>query len=376
VTDSLPFGTLLVLLRCLECRSNVELVELAPTAGYPDLGPDGWLACTGCGERYPMIGGTPRMLPRSERSSLAARYPDAAIELAGAPATDSSDSVKRLTAESFTYEWRHFGGPRPEWRKNFVDYMQPHDPASLNDKLVLDVGTGSGRHSAHAASCGARVVAVDLGQSIDVARRNVPREVLTVQADAEQLPFDPGTFDLVMSIGVLHHLSDTEQALRSIIPLATAGGHVHVYLYWVPEHPGHRAVLRLVSLARRITTRIPHLLLHALCYPVAAVLWAGVVLPYRAVRRLAPRSRLAEAFPLKTYADYPFGVLVNDTFDRFSAPIEHRFTRREVAEMLERADLEDVTVIPNHGWIGDARVPAAVADIGPGSVGRASALPR
>ena len=64
---------------------------------------------------------------------------------------------------------------------------------------------------------------------------------------------------------------------------------------------------------------------------------------------------MADRFPLKTYADYPFEVCVNDQFDRFSAPIERRFTEPQVRELLESAGLQDVRVIPHHGWLGEGR---------------------
>jgi len=106
---------------------------------------------------------------------------------------------------------------------------------------------------------------------------------------------------------------------------------------------------------RRVTVRLPHPILHALCFPLAAGLHAVVVAPYRSLRH-RPRSRaLAAGLPLKTYADYPFAVLVNDQFDRFSAPLERRFTADEVRRALSDADLEDVIVLPNHGWVGDGR---------------------
>jgi hypothetical protein len=61
--------------------------------------------------------------------------------------------------------------------------------------------------------------------------------------------------------------------------------------------------------------------------------------------------------PLKAYADYPFGVCVNDQFDRFSAPLEWRFTAGEVAEMLSDAGFTDIVVLENDGWIGSGRRP-------------------
>jgi len=351
---------LLAMLRCLECGSPVRLESVSQRPGYPELGPDGCLRCKGCGERYPLIAGTVRMLPRAMRSRLRADYPLSreALELdeAESAAEESVYEVKQRTADSFAYEWQRFGDLREQWHKNFVDYMQPHSPESFAGQLLLDVGTGSGRHAFHAADLGARVVAVDIGRSIDVARANLPPEVLTVQADAENLPFEPRSFDFVMSIGVLHHLPDPQRAFERLVPMARPNGHLHVYLYWVPEQPWHVLVLRLVTAARRVTVRMPHRLLHALCVPLAAVLAVSIVWPYRLLRRIPRLRRVADALPLKTYADYPFGVLVNDQFDRFSAPLERRYTRAEAAEMLQRAGLSDVSVIANHGWVADGRV--------------------
>jgi 2-polyprenyl-3-methyl-5-hydroxy-6-metoxy-1,4-benzoquinol methylase/uncharacterized protein YbaR (Trm112 family) len=348
-------------LRCLACAGRLQLVFVAERPGYPDLGPDGTLACTGCADRYPIVAGTARMLMHEHRHALHAAYPRADAVLGsvdrpdGDGPADGDAAVKQRTAKSFAYEWQQFGGLREEWAQNFADYMRPHDPADLAGREVLDVGAGSGRHSFHAARAGAHVIAVDLGQSIDVARRNLPAEVLTVQADAEALPFAPESFDLVMSIGVLHHLPDPERALRAIVPFARDGGHVHVYLYWVPERRWHRMLLAAVTAARRVTVRLPHRVLHALCYPLAAALLVAFVAPYRGLRRRARGRGLAATLPLKTYADYPFSVLVNDQFDRFSAPLERRYGADEVRQALEGAGLESVTVLPNHGWIGDGR---------------------
>jgi len=275
----------------------------------------------------------------------------------GPSGADSEAAVRRRTAESFAYEWEAFGALRDEWERNFADYLRPHEPEWLRGRLVLDVGTGSGRHSYQAHRLGARVVAIDVGDAIHVARRNLPADVLTVQADAEQLPFEEGTFDLVLAIGVLHHLPDTERALRKIAPFVRAGGYVHVYLYWQPQRAWHRSLLRVVALARRGTTRMPKPLLHALSYPLAGALYGLFVLPYRATRRRPRFRRFAQALPLRLYADYPFAVCVNDQFDRFSAPLERRFTAEEVRTMLRDAGFDDVVVLGNHGWIGSGRKP-------------------
>jgi SAM-dependent methyltransferase len=294
--------------------------------------------CVGCSKRYAVVDGTPVMLP--------ARL---------ASVTDEEEDVRRRTAESFAYEWTHFGELRAEWEKNFRDYIRPHDPHSLKGRVVLDVGAGSGRHSYEANRVGAHVVAVDVGDAIHVARRNLPPEVLTVQADADELPFADESFDLVMAIGVLHHLPDPQRTVRRLARLIRPGGHIHVYVYWVPSLGWHRSLLRLVSFTRRGTVRMPKPLLRMLCYPLAAVLFTAFVLPLRFSKRTGRFEGLASALPLKTYADYPFKVCVNDQFDRFSAPLEQRFHRDEVERMLVDAGFVDVRILENHGWIGSAR---------------------
>lgn len=325
--ESPSLSPLIHLLRCVRCFS-----ELKQENGRAAL------ACSSCGASYPIIDSTPRMLPSEN------------------PGRD-----KERTAASFAYEWSQFGSLRAEWEQNFMDYLQPLQPEDLRGKLLLDVGAGSGRHSFYAAAAGAQVVAVDLGEAIDVARRNLPADVLTVQADAEALPFAPESFDIVMSIGVLHHLRAPEAGIQRLVPLVRPGGRLHIYLYWVPERRWHRVLLRGVNAARHVTTRMPHRLLHALCYPLAAALLFIFVAPYRTLRRRPRSARAASTLPLKTYADYPFAVLVNDQFDRLSAPIEHRYTRSQVAEMIRRAGLEDVIIIENHGWVADAIRPLSGA---------------
>jgi hypothetical protein len=63
---------------------------------------------------------------------------------------------------------------------------------------------------------------------------------------------------------------------------------------------------------------------------------------------------------MKQYANFPFRVCVNDQFDRFSAPIENRYTRQEVIDWLVQAGLEEPQVSSNYGWIGTGRKPTEI----------------
>ena len=103
---------------------------------------------------------------------------------------------------------------------------------------VLDVAAGTGNASLPAARAGALVTASDLTpELLDVGRRGADAgglELEWVQADAERLPFEDESFDVVMScIGVMfapHHQDAADELVRVCRP----GGTVAL-LSWTPE---------------------------------------------------------------------------------------------------------------------------------------------
>jgi SAM-dependent methyltransferase len=103
---------------------------------------------------------------------------------------------------------------------------------------VLDVAAGTGNASLPAAAAGAAVTASDLTpELLDVGRGRAAAaglELDWVEADAEALPFEDESFDVVMSaIGVMfapHHQAAADELVRVCRPGGTIG-----LLSWTPE---------------------------------------------------------------------------------------------------------------------------------------------
>ena len=93
---------------------------------------------------------------------------------------------------------------------------------------LLDVGTGDGTYAIEAASRGAIVTALDSSQSmLDAARRRAAERGLSVtfrRGRAEALPFEDGSFDVVLGITVLCFVLEALPAVREMARVLAPGG--------------------------------------------------------------------------------------------------------------------------------------------------------
>ncbi len=308
------------------------------------------LVCFPCSEKFPIVNGIPRMLANAASG----------LSSSCGGAGDRNQTMQRKTAKSFGFEWTHFSEMYPEWEANFRDYMFPRVAESFRGESILDAGCGIGRHAYYASRYGAHVWAVDISEAVEVAARNTKGTgARVIQADLNHLPFREESFDLVYSMGVLHHLPDPERAFRYLLRFVKPGGEFRMFLYWAPDHPLKGLLLKVVSVVRMLTVRLPHRLLYPLSHVAAFLVWTCFVWPYRALKRIPIFSEIADRLPLRQYSRYPFRTCVNDQFDRLSAPLERRYSRAQVEQFLKRAGLEEQNVFPNFGWVASGRKPVS-----------------
>ena len=244
---------------------------------------------------------------------------------------------------------------------NFWGYFQFFSPDFFQNKRVLEAGCGMGRHTYFLSQLAREVIAIDLGEAIRVTAANVAgkRNVRLVQADIDHLPFHPESFDFICAIGVIHHLPNPAAGFHNLIRCLQPGGTLHIYLYRAFEDAPiwKRGLLASTIAIRRITTRLPYLILERLAWLVAVVGYFCFSVPYHYLSRYQIFRPLVRDFPMQRYAKDGFRVCYNDQFDRLSAPIEHRFTRKQVFDLLIGGGLTNIRVEPYYGWLACGRKP-------------------
>ena len=389
---------LLDLLRCPRCHgafhleafAEVPLRDAPADPAYASEIEEGALACAGCGARFPIIAGVPRLIGPALLARIARRYPDFfARHPELAPPAAPADDPLADTLESFTRQRLDLRPPGPEFARQWRAHLRRNlggalTVEALNRKLVLDVGCGFGRHLYVANEAGAETVGVDLSGGVDVARANNrahPRCHL-VQANVLERPFRAESFDVVWSFGVLHHMPDPRAGFRAIVPLARPDGGLVVV--WVYGYRGMAFTYRLSHM------RPLHRALHSVSGPtrvrasktVAAMLSGLYWAPLGGLKRLGLGATV-ERLPLAAYVEHGWSARVAAVHDRLSTPITHFHEREELLGWFSEAGLGAVSVedTDRRGWRASGFRPETTSRVGNGSergasVDNAQAVPR
>jgi len=279
------------------------------------------------------------------------------------PSQEQDDRAALSLVARFDNEWRAFSrvGTR-EQERIFGQYFDvvPGDLLAQG-RFALDAGCGGGRWAFAVQRRGARVVAVDLGRSIEVAERSTrdTGRVACVQADVRDLPVRQGGFDVAYSLGVLHHVGPTEHAVQGLARAVRPGGVLLIYVYYALDgrSRAYRALYRGSDAVRRFSSGLPQPLLVGLTTAIALIVYYPFARLARLLRTVGLR-RLADSLPLSFYADLSLATMRNDSLDRFGTALEKRYTRAETSRLLEDAQLRDVVVSDGPPyWHAAGRVP-------------------
>ena len=271
--------------------------------------------------------------------------PDRRPDPAGRGSTDPA------TVEGFGFEWSVYDQSERDpasIRRSFDRYFVRFPWESLAPGATgLDVGSGSGRWSSLVLDRGLSMVALDASpDAASITARQVP-EARVVNGSAVELPFASDSFDFGFSLGVLHHLPDTEGALREIQRVLRPGAPFLVYLYYAFDNRPRwfRLLWKLSDRARWAIAAAPERRRLWVTRGIAAfVYW-----PLSRVALVLERAgRDVESLPLSAYRHQPFYVLKTDALDRFGTQLEKRYTRQEIRDLLGGAGFDRVEF--NEEW--------------------------
>ena len=268
--------------------------------------------------------------------------------------SDQDENIEWSTVESFGEEWRKFHEfDDSEVKKIGDQYFDIVTPIMLNDSSsVLDIGCGSGRWSRYLAKRVKEIEAIDPSNAVFQALKLTEKfnNVRVTKASVDSIPFEDESFDFVFSLGVLHHIPDTEAALIKSVAKVKQGGFFLVYLYYNLDNRSlfFKGLFILSNIVRIIVSRLPGGLKRFSCEVLAIMVYMPFILFSKILYKLPkPFRKLIRFIPLSYYHNRSFQIIRNDSLDRFGTPLENRFSKERIKTMMEQAGLVDVS-FSNH----------------------------
>ncbi len=214
---------------------------------------------------YPLIDGVPVLLDSAIPADFLTRHADKI-------SSDDRLSGLRLTAgtlpvDSFSTEWdehfdtdteRTWGYTVQERVEQFFMEAQV-TPEEIKGMMILDAGCGNGALTKKLADLGATVVGLDFSSSVYGAeQRKSGSNVHYVRGNMASSMIAPESFDLAISIGVMHHTPSTRNAFDSVAKWIKPEGKFYFWLYRKPENFIGRCIkVPIYDTMRHIVCRLP-----------------------------------------------------------------------------------------------------------------------
>lgn len=244
----------------------------------------------------------------------------------------------------WAWQWENL---RDDNRWLFQDWIWPVTLEDFKGKSALDCGCGGGHHIEFVAPHAREVVGVDLNavESAKGRTGNMPNVSLT---EGDIANMDLGrTFDMVYSIGVLHHTDSPDASFKNIAKHCAPGGKTMVWVYSAEGNFLNSHVLEPIKTA----------VIHAM--PRRAVLWLGNILtalmyiPIYTVY-LLPLKFLPYYRYFQNWRKLSFGRNALNVFDKLNAPQTWFITRKQIESWFDPAVFTDIHISPYKGvsWRG------------------------
>ena len=260
----------------------------------------------------------------------------------------ADDNIDSSTVSSFGEEWNAFHQfAEDEMMRLGDEYFDIVTSEMLNSSSsVLEVGCGSGRFLKYLCNKVHYIVGVDPSDAIFASDHLVGKKdnVCLVKASANNLPFEKESFDFVYSIGVLHHIPDTRKAMQACVDQVKPGGYFFTYLYYDLDNRGvlFRSLYNFSNLIRKGISRMKGKPKRMICDVLAVSVYMPFIGFSRFLKMVGVKEKYRSKIPLFGYENKSFYIIRNDSLDRFGTPLEQRFSRKEIQDMMEQTGLEQI----------------------------------
>ena len=257
-------------------------------------------------------------------------------------------SKDKQVIEDFGYEWEAYNQQnidKMELEKLYLNYFDifPFEVIGKESK-GFDMGCGSGRWAKFIAPKVKILNCIEPSQKAIIEAKNNLKQNKNCKFfnyGVFDNPLEDGSQDFGYCLGVLHHILDTKKGLKKSVDKLKKDAPFLLYLYYRFDNKPlwYQIIWRISNIIRlgisimpfKIKLKITKLIAFIVYFPIA-----------RFSLLLEKIGFNVDNMPLSSYKHTSLYTMKTDSLDRFGTKLEHRFTQKEIFEMMERSGLKNI----------------------------------
>jgi ubiquinone/menaquinone biosynthesis C-methylase UbiE len=258
-----------------------------------------------------------------------------------------SQNIDLNTVESFGDEWGRFdqtGMSEEEAKKIFEGYFSIFEWDNLPDNPIgFDMGCGSGRWAKWVAPKVSKLHCIDPSNALEIAKKNLNAydNIHYHKASVDSVELEDSSQDFGYSLGVLHHIPNTAEAIQSCSKLLKPKAPMLLYLYYAFDNRSFifKLIWQTSNFLRRLIHPLPSGLKHFVTDVIATLIYWPLAKFSKVLSKIGVSSK---NIPLSFYQHHSFYTMRTDARDRFGTPLEQRFSKDQIYSMMENAGFEKI----------------------------------
>ena len=260
----------------------------------------------------------------------------------------TTNRVRSATIRDFGEQWEIHGNLREDyWTSGamLVDYFAGiFEPNSIKDKVVLEVGSGSGRILRMLSRFNPReLIGVEPSKGFNRTIQNTSDLKNLTILNVTGAEFKVTNVDIIFSLGVIHHIKNPEDTLVNIYESLKPGGQ---FVCWVYGMENNRTYVLIRKLISPLTRLMSDKYLDKFCEVLQSI-----IVKYGKLSAKYFSSRL----PISEYIQKVFTPCGAEerkyiVFDQLNPAYAKYYTKKRIKTELENAGFVDVNLAHRHGY--------------------------
>jgi len=254
----------------------------------------------------------------------------------------SDDKIESNVISDFGDEWAEFGySSNQSFSELVLQFQRYSELVNFKDfdpavSIAADFGAGTGRWAQFILESFKNTWLVEPSSgAFQVLKSKFMDNKKTILENTtiSKCSIPDASLDFAMSLGVLHHISNTSQGFKDINLKLKKDGIFLGYLYYkVEDKPFfYRLIFSSANVLRQRVSMLPFKLKKKISLVVAMIIYW----PFARISKFLNSAKINTAnIPLHQYADLSFYMMKNDALDRFGTKLEKRYNQDEITKLL------------------------------------------